>query len=289
MGLLEAEELTRLQWSLEGNKASESKAGIRSLAPNEMKNSFIPNTFPPPASGFTRVELLALMACLALLAITQLPSLGRSREGGHEAVCMNNMRQLGLAMLMYADENGDVVPEEGDTVAQINTTANADAWYNLAVLPGYPSLTNLYNAGTPPLPDSMSVYSCPSASFKGFPPSVAHYFFMYGENGRLCINKATRATGIGQTRFSSIPQPRDTVLMAEANDTNIFSISTSQVKGNDAIARHQGFGIFAMTDGHVRAAPSNEFFRTSSEANDAATEWATPRTMYWYPTPNTPN
>ena len=251
-----------------------------------MSNSSFPDTSPPPASGFTRIELLVVLCCLALLAITQLPSLGRSREGGHEAVCMNNLRQLGLAMLMYADENGDVVPEEGNTVSSIFDPANADAWYNLAVLPSCPSLTSLYNAGTPPLPDSMSVYSCPSAPV---PHATAglYAYFMYCENGRICINKSTRASGIAQTTFSSIPQPRDTILMAEANDTSLTSVS--QVTGNYAVARHQGFGFFAMTDGHVRAAPSNEFFRTSSEANGAPYEWAIPRTMYWYPTANTPN
>jgi hypothetical protein len=44
-----------------------------------------------------------------------------------------------------------------------------------------------------------------------------------------------------------------------------------------------------MVDGGARTYKTNDFMRTSAEANDAATEWATQRTVYWYPTPTTPN
>jgi type II secretory pathway pseudopilin PulG len=245
-------------------------------------------------AGFTRVELLVILACLTLLALAQLPLLGKSREGGHEAVCMNNLRQLGLAMLMYGNENQDVVPEEGDPNKPITDPANADAWYNLAVQPRYPKLRDLYLSGTVPLPQNGSVYSCPScppprlADGYNFPPTIAKAFFMYAENARICINKATRVGGLN-TKFSSIPQPRDTILLAEQNPRTATLPAASVTTGYYAVGRHQGLDLSAMTDGHARSAQTNEFLRTAAEANSAAVEWATPRTMYWYPTATTPN
>ena len=245
-------------------------------------------------AGFTRADLLAVLGGLLLLAIAQWPLLGKSREGGHEAVCMNNLRQLGLAMLMYASENQDAVPEEGNTSLSIADSQNVDAWYNLAVQPKYPKLVNLYLSGNPPVPQNGSVYSCPTcpppspAYGYAIRPTMAKAFFMYAENMRICINKSTRPGG-ANTKFSQIPKPGDTILLAEQDPTTATDPSESVTSGYFAVARHQGFGIFAMSDGHVRAARTNEFLRTSSESNSAATEWATPRTMYWYPTPTTPN
>lgn len=243
----------------------------------------------PTHAGFTRIELLVILAGLTLLALTQLPTLGKSREGGHEAVCMNNLRQLGLAMLMYAGDNQDVVPEEGNTVLTITDTSNVDAWYNLAVQPRYSRLRDLYVSGTIPLPQNGSVYSCPGAPQPNFTPSVAKAYFTYGMNGRICINKSTRA-GASNTRLSLIPRPRDTVLMAE-QDGNSPTAGPAQsvVTGFYAVGRHQGLGLFAMTDGHIRPAGTNEFLRTQTEANSSVEEWGIGRKMYWYPSPTTPN
>src|SRR5262245_24095421 len=104
------------------------------------------------ASGFTRLDLLMIVAFLGLAVLVQLPLMANSREGGHQAVCMNNLRQLSLAMLMYAEENQDVVPEEGNTILPISAAENAYAWYNLAVQPRYPRLLDLYQSANPPLP-----------------------------------------------------------------------------------------------------------------------------------------
>lgn len=55
--------------------------------------------------GFTLVELLVAVAVLGVLAALLLPALARSREAAHRAVCQNNLKQLGLALKMYAGES----------------------------------------------------------------------------------------------------------------------------------------------------------------------------------------
>lgn len=60
--------------------------------------------------GFTLVELLVVIAIIALLMSILLPALGRAREMGKRAVCMNQIKQLGLAWNGYCDDNKEKIP-----------------------------------------------------------------------------------------------------------------------------------------------------------------------------------
>ena len=60
--------------------------------------------------GFTLVELLIVIAIIAVLAALLLPALARSKEQAHRTVCLNNLRQLGSAMQVYWGDNADTSP-----------------------------------------------------------------------------------------------------------------------------------------------------------------------------------
>ena len=79
-----------------------------------------------PRRGFTLIELLVVIAIIAILMAILMPALNRAREQGKRAGCLNNLKQLTLAWIMYADENDDKIVN-GDS-GEYNIHANERSW-----------------------------------------------------------------------------------------------------------------------------------------------------------------
>jgi prepilin-type N-terminal cleavage/methylation domain-containing protein len=75
------------------------------------------NAITPPRAcnrrGFTLVELLVVIGIIALLLAILLPALSRIRETSRRALCLSNISQLGQAVLIYAHDNKDHLPDAG--------------------------------------------------------------------------------------------------------------------------------------------------------------------------------
>jgi prepilin-type N-terminal cleavage/methylation domain-containing protein/prepilin-type processing-associated H-X9-DG protein len=66
------------------------------------------------ATGFTLIELMVVIAVVAILAGLLLPVLGRTKQKGKSSACLNNLKQLQLAWLMYVDDHDQHLPPNSD-------------------------------------------------------------------------------------------------------------------------------------------------------------------------------
>ncbi len=117
--------------------------------------------------GFTLIELLVVIAIIAILMAILMPVLNRAREQGKRGACLSNLRQLGLAWILYADENDNkIVNANTGRPGENNVPSDEDGWVHWA---GYSDQTtearqiDAIKAGALfPFCKSTKLYKCPT-------------------------------------------------------------------------------------------------------------------------------
>src|SRR5438477_2624628 len=196
-----------------------------------MVKSFVRKLGNATRRGFTLIELLLVIAIIAILAAMLLPALSRSKGSARQTACLNHLKELGLATVMYAMENEGYYPSSNST----------DKWPQ-AIRPGYENLHILW------CPDDTSI--------NGVAPGTAS------------ADVAPRSYLINAWTdyFDSLPQPVKFEIMPESfveypSETILFGEKQEEQgdflmdlrTGNEVTVleqtRHAGGANYAFTDG----------------------------------------
>jgi prepilin-type N-terminal cleavage/methylation domain-containing protein/prepilin-type processing-associated H-X9-DG protein len=189
-----------------------------------------------PSSAFTLIELLVVIAIIAVLAGLMFPLITRMQQQARATQCLNQLRQLGTAARLYANDNDQTLP-----VTTHQRRQGGKSW----------SITLQEYAG------GKIVFRCPADEHQT-------RAYSYVINDFLTPNPAG-APDLDFSKLSRLERPRETVLFAEASqgyasaDHFHFSNYRGQkvpleiFKEQIAVRRHSGGSNYVFADAHVES------------------------------------
>ena len=183
--------------------------------------------------GFTLIELLVVIAIIAILASIMFPVFARAREKARQTSCQSNLRQLGIAVLMYSEDYDEVFP----------TQAADGAKWDIQIQP-YLKNRGIYKCSSHTQDDSESTYGI-------------NWLLLGNAQASISNSSAVVMLFDANTRKSFHP-------IGWGIESDGFRMaSPSYDPGNTFLMKHSEGDSFCFADGHVK------WYRTKSLADGA--------------------
>ena len=200
--------------------------------------------------GFTLIELLVVIIIISVLAAMLLPALSQAREKARQAVCINNLKQINLALQVYIVDNGGWFPPSVDTSWPLPQKCpywwDANSW-----------ISNFFGYDQTKLDSRKTVYICPSSKRIGSYDQTD-----YSVNGYISPNLEASALAVYPwIKESRVQNPINQVTFFDRNrETDPITTwphvdwsTWIQAHGEEPpySVRHSGGCNFLFLDGHV--------------------------------------
>jgi prepilin-type N-terminal cleavage/methylation domain-containing protein/prepilin-type processing-associated H-X9-DG protein len=209
--------------------------------------------------AFTLIELLVVIAIIAILAAIMLPALARAKDSARGSQCLSQMRQISLAVRLYADDHQDEFPR-----SQHSAFAHGQLPWGRAIAPQLGRTEQTWSNLL------CGAYHCP-ADRRTQPWS-------YGQNVYFELNPDNDDyVGAPQTwrKLASVPHPTTTILQAEMSGVSPTSETadhfmahfwtTLQDASDVDRLRHKCRSNYNFVDGHAAARDLRETFDPSKQ------------------------
>ena len=196
-------------------------------------------------SGFTLVELLVVIAVIAVLAALLFPVLQSARHKAWETTCASNLRQLGLAVEMYVQDHDERFPT--------SYTAASDPYAS-------------WREAVQPYIRNRGILTCPAWEHRGekaseLPPELQATYAMNAWLSPPNLTALGGAAGM-PAALSAVSKPAGTIMLCDAGYSNVpvaldfdHYLALGMQEQVLPTERHHEAANFCFVDGHVKKLP----------------------------------
>jgi prepilin-type N-terminal cleavage/methylation domain-containing protein/prepilin-type processing-associated H-X9-DG protein len=230
-------------------------------------------------NGFTLVELLMVIAVIAILSSVLLPALSKAKARAHAVICLNNTKQLALAWLLYASDHEDRLPYNlGSPAAGTNLNNWAAGIMDWDLSPDNTNTLLLTESALGSYADkSVATYHCPDdtvVSPRQREAGWSHRVRSYSMNASVgdAGNFSTQGYNVnnpGYVQFfklTTVPRPAEIFVFL---DEHPDSISDGYFLNKVNISSYSAYGGYGGSGG--AAAVTNEWIRLPASYHNGAT------------------
>jgi prepilin-type N-terminal cleavage/methylation domain-containing protein len=202
--------------------------------------------------AFTLIELLVVIAIIAILAAMLLPVLSKAKERGQRAKCVNNLRQIAVGSILYADDNGDkLIPAlTGVQPIALDPLVQVSAWGSVGLM---------VNS------NGLNIWSCPNRpSLPQYNPTFNQWGIGYQYYGGITnwINNL-RPGGVPSASPIKVGLSKPTWMLA-ADFVIRFDVGAGMVWGDSTQVPPSGFVNLPAHKDQGKPAGGNEVFMDGS-------------------------